>query len=104
MSEKESVTEWIERLKSADPQAAQPIWERYAERLARSKLPSSRRRVADEEDVVISVFDAVIRGIQEGRFAKLDDRQSEKGSDPFFRTSRYRRPRAARPGLWQRGP
>jgi DNA-directed RNA polymerase specialized sigma24 family protein len=77
MSEMGSVTEWIERLKGADPQAAQAIWERYAERLARlarSKLPPSRRRVADEEDVVISAFDAVIRGIQEGRFAKLNDR------------------------------
>ena len=35
---------------------------------------SAPRRAADEEDVVISIFDAAFRGIQEGRFANLGDR------------------------------
>src|SRR5262245_56689393 len=49
-----SVTQWIDRLKAGDPDAAQRLWERYFRRLvglARRKLRAAPRRAADEEDV-----------------------------------------------------
>ena len=53
------VTQWIEGLKAGDEGAAADLWSRYFERLvqlARQRLSSTPRRVADEEDVVLSVF------------------------------------------------
>jgi hypothetical protein len=77
MPDDNSVTEWILQLKACDANAAQRLWGRYVQRLvrlARRKIGSAPRRAADEEDVVISIFDAALRGIQEGRFANLGDR------------------------------
>jgi DNA-directed RNA polymerase specialized sigma24 family protein len=72
-----SVTQWIDRLKARDPDAAQKLWERYFRRLvglARKKLRSAPRRAADEEDVALSAFDSFCRGAEQGRFPRLDDR------------------------------
>lgn len=72
-----SVTEWLEKLKVGDQQHVEELWKRYADRLlklARRRLDSRLRRVADEEDVLISVFDAAIRAVQDGKFKKLNDR------------------------------
>ena len=77
MSEHRSVTAWIAGLKSGDSAAAGEIWMRYVDRLvrlARAKLGSSPRRVADEEDVALSAFNDFLQGIEDGRFARLDDR------------------------------
>lgn len=67
----------LQRLKAdRDSSAAQAVWSRYFERLAnlaRRKLAASTRRVADEEDVALSVFDSFFRGVADGRFARLDD-------------------------------
>ncbi|MCA9186357.1 MAG: ECF-type sigma factor [Pirellulaceae bacterium] len=78
MSNDESVSVWLARLKSGEVAAAQPIWQRYLEdlvRLARKKLGTMPRRVVDEEDVVAVAFDGFLRGVEQGKFAKLDDRQ-----------------------------
>jgi len=81
MSDSGSVTEWIQQLRSADSEAASQLWGRYVDRLlrlARRMLRASPRRVADEEDVVIDVLDAGIRGIrgiQDGRFRRLHNRE-----------------------------
>ena len=72
-----SVTEWIARLKGGDPESSQPLWERYVDRLvrrARKKLGSIPRRAADEHDVVQSAFDGFFRGVKDGRFSRLGDR------------------------------
>src|SRR5262249_7865421 len=56
---------------------AQPLWERYFQRLvdqARARLRATPRRVADEEDVALSVFDSFCRGAERGRFPQLSDR------------------------------
>jgi DNA-directed RNA polymerase specialized sigma24 family protein len=77
LSDDHSITEWTIHLQAGDALAAQEFWQRFVDqlvRLARRKLGGVARRVADEEDVVISVFDAAFRGIREGRFSKLDDR------------------------------
>jgi hypothetical protein len=45
MASQGSVSNWIELLKGGDHAAAQPLWERYFQRLvglARTKLPGNR--------------------------------------------------------------
>jgi DNA-directed RNA polymerase specialized sigma24 family protein len=71
------VTIWLEQLKAGDPAAAKPLWDGYFARLvalARARLRSLPRAAADEEDVALSAFDSFCRGIGEGRFPRLDDR------------------------------
>jgi DNA-directed RNA polymerase specialized sigma24 family protein len=72
-----SVTVWLAQLKGGDPTAAQPLWDRYFERLvtlARGRLRATTRAAADEEDVALSAFKSFCRGAAEGRFPRLDDR------------------------------
>jgi RNA polymerase sigma factor (sigma-70 family) len=79
MSSPGSVSRWIAALKEGDPAAAQPLWERYYRQLvalARKKLRSTRGRTADEEDVVQNAFHSFFRAVGEGRFPRLDDRDS----------------------------
>ena len=63
----------------ATPTAAQPLWERYFDplvRLARTKLRAAHRAGADadEEDAALSAFDSFCRGVAQGRFPQLADR------------------------------
>jgi RNA polymerase sigma factor (sigma-70 family) len=73
-----SVTLWLGDLKNGGQEAAQPLWERYFNRLiglARSRLgPARARAVADEEDVVQNAFNSFFNGVAQGRFSRLDDR------------------------------
>ena len=76
-SSADSVSQWLENLKRGESRAAQKLWERYVERLirlARKELGDVPRRVADEEDVVVAAFANFCRGVKNGRFPKLDDR------------------------------
>jgi hypothetical protein len=41
---------------------------------ARQRLGTAPRRVADEEDVALSAFDSFCRGVEQGRFPRLEDR------------------------------
>ena len=74
----ESVTEWILQLQeTGDDIAAQRLWQRYMTQLvnlARRKLGTSSKKLADEEDVAIVAFEQFCRGAQQGRFPKLNDR------------------------------
>jgi DNA-directed RNA polymerase specialized sigma24 family protein len=77
MQSEGSITHWIGQLKAGDQAAAQDLWERYFKRLvglARKKLEGTPRRAADEEDVALSAFDSFCRGVERGRFPKLQDR------------------------------
>jgi DNA-directed RNA polymerase specialized sigma24 family protein len=77
MSSTDSVTLWLNQLKSGDRAAVGPLWERYFRLLvhcARSRLASHFRRAADEEDVALSAFVSFCQGVEEGRFPQLDDR------------------------------
>jgi DNA-directed RNA polymerase specialized sigma24 family protein len=74
-----SVTQWIGDLKAGGEAAAQPLWERYFDRLvhlARNKLRTTHRRAAveDEEDAALSAFDSFCRGVTDGHFPQLTDR------------------------------
>jgi DNA-directed RNA polymerase specialized sigma24 family protein len=74
-----SVTHWLGRLQAGDQVAAQKLWERYFQRLAglaRKKLRDIPRRAADEEDVALSAFDSLCRGVARGRFPQLADRDN----------------------------
>ena len=73
----DSVSLWIEQLKTGDEAAVQKLWESYFARLVRlasTALRGSARAVADEEDVVLSAFDSFCRGAEKGRFPQLADR------------------------------
>lgn len=77
MSNDDSVTTWLSQLKAGRSVAGAQIWQRYIEqlvRIARRKLGRSPRRVADEEDVVLSAFEGFLKGVEDGRFVQLDDR------------------------------
>jgi DNA-directed RNA polymerase specialized sigma24 family protein len=72
-----SVTIWLDQLKLGDERAARELWEAYYTRLvrlARRKLADSPRRAADEEDVALAAFDSFCRGIDQGRFPRLENR------------------------------
>src|SRR6478672_9490680 len=72
-----SVSHWIHLIKAGENDAAQPLWERYFQRLARfarKELQGNPRRLADEEDVALSAFDSFCRGAAAGRFPQLADR------------------------------
>ncbi len=74
---KQSVTLWIEGLKEGSDSAAHQIWERYfgkLVKLAEKRLGNAARRIADEEDVAISVFQSLCEGAAAGRFEKLSNR------------------------------
>ncbi len=74
-----SVSHWIAALKDGDSAAAQPLWERYYRQLvalARTKLRTTSRRDADEEDVVQNAFHSFFKAVGQGRFPQLDDRDS----------------------------
>jgi len=70
-----SGTHWLQFLQAGEDSAAQQIWERYCPRLvglAREKLHGTDRRMADEEDVALSVFDSFCRGIEQGRCSNVE--------------------------------
>jgi DNA-directed RNA polymerase specialized sigma24 family protein len=77
MSSAGSVTHWLGQLRTGDPAAAQELWTRYFQRLgrlARQKLQGITRAAADEEDVALSVLDSLCRGVEQGHFPQLQDR------------------------------
>lgn len=77
MADQGSITCWIDELRLGRAEAAEALWQPYFERLvrlARQKLGVAPRRVADEEDVALSVFHSFCAGAAAGRFPRLSDR------------------------------
>ncbi len=77
MSESDEITVILNRLVEKDNDAASELWSHYWDRLvtlARSRLRSSHRRVADEEDVALSAFNSFCNAAQAGQFPSLGDR------------------------------
>tara|TARA_R110002111_G_scaffold258083_1_gene326906 strand:+ start:168221 stop:168841 length:621 start_codon:yes stop_codon:yes gene_type:complete len=75
----ETVTQWIDQLKTGDAQAAQKLWESYfleMVEVARRKLRGAPRGMADEEDVALSAFKSFCLGAQNGRFPQITDREN----------------------------
>jgi RNA polymerase sigma factor (sigma-70 family) len=79
MSLSDDVTAWIDGMRTQETHATQKVWERYYRRLvelADRRLPRHARREFDEEDVALSAFDTLCRGLAAGRFPDLADRDS----------------------------
>ena len=76
MSSKESVTTWVEQLRRQPRRRAAPLGVLFpASRRPGSPEPTgAARRAADEEDVALSAFDSFCRGVEQGRFPLLNDR------------------------------
>jgi DNA-directed RNA polymerase specialized sigma24 family protein len=77
MSSEGSISRLLEGFKAGDDAAVRSLWERYCDRLvrlARQKLRNTARRVADEEDIALSVFHSLCQGARRGRFPALADR------------------------------
>ena len=67
-----SISRLFEELKAGNPQAAEGLWTVYFERLvtvARKQLGDAPKRVADEEDIALSVFQTLCVGAARGKFA-----------------------------------
>ena len=73
----EPITRWIEGLRAGDDEAIANLWNHYFDRLvnlARNRLGTSPRRVADEEDIALSVFRCLCAGAETGRLAEMSHR------------------------------
>lgn len=74
-----SVTNMLRDLKAGDSSAFGPLWDRYflgLVRLADAKLraAAARRSDADGEDAAVSAMGSFWNGVENRRFAKLDNR------------------------------
>jgi DNA-directed RNA polymerase specialized sigma24 family protein len=73
-----SVTQWVSDPKAGDRgEAARLLWERSFQRLARlaqAHFRTKGRGPVDGEDAALSVFDSFFRGIADGRFPDLGNR------------------------------
>ena len=77
MSGDEPVTCWLRQLEAGDEDAARLLWQRYYRELvelARARFGTTPRRVADEEDVALSVLRCLYEGAARGQFAELVNR------------------------------
>lgn len=73
----QSVTWWIQNLKQGDEDSANALWQRYFQRLAglaRQRLGDGSRRVQDEDDIAISVFQSLCERAGRGDLAGLEGR------------------------------
>jgi len=73
----DSISEWLGRLKAGEVAVAQNLWNRYSEellRVAKQRLGASPQGIGDEEDVALSVFGSIFRGVAEGRFENILNR------------------------------
>lgn len=74
----DNVSHWIRQAKEGDSVAAHQLWHHYYDRLiraARRNLQGQNRGVADEEDIVVSVFESFYRAAEQGRFPELSGRE-----------------------------
>ncbi len=72
-----SITRCFRLIRNGDTTSFSRLWERYfpgLTRLARRWMSANHCRISDDEDVVISVFDAIARGAEAGKFSNLRDR------------------------------
>jgi RNA polymerase sigma factor (sigma-70 family) len=78
MAESHEITKMIPRMKEGDDEAAGLLWDKYFAQLvrfARRRLEGVPRGAGDEEDVALSAMHSFCRGMEAGRFQRVDDRQ-----------------------------
>jgi len=72
-----SITNWIDALRSGDEAAAEELWHRYFSqlmRIARSRMSTLPRTTYDEEDAAISTFRVLCHKLREGNYPELTGR------------------------------
>lgn len=77
ISDTGSISDWITRLERHETVAIEKLWHRYYDRLiglAKLKLRSFIRRVADEEDVVQDTLNSFLMSNSNGNYAHVRDR------------------------------
>ena len=77
MANQPNVSHWIDQVKEGDSLAAHQLWHHYYDRLVRAARQNLRGRqggLADEEDIVASVFESFYRAAEKGRFPDLAGR------------------------------
>lgn len=77
--EEGSVSRVIRQMKDGDASNADLIWERFFDRicfLVRDRLHSQLKAVADEEDVALQSLLELFRGLLDGNYPDLNDRDS----------------------------
>mgnify|MGYP001814002388 FL=1 len=77
MPDDKNVSHWIDLVKEGDSVAAHELWQHYYDRLvrnARQHLRGLNRGMADEEDIVVSVFESFYRAAEQGRFPEMSGR------------------------------
>jgi DNA-directed RNA polymerase specialized sigma24 family protein len=73
-----SVTGLLRAVREDDSLASWALWNRYVERLVRmaqKRLSGSNRQIVDGDDIASEVFTEFLKGVQGGRFQRLNDRQ-----------------------------
>jgi RNA polymerase sigma factor (sigma-70 family) len=73
------ITLWFQNLQSGDDEAAAELWEHFVDRLRgvlRDRLHRDTRRTYDEDDAAQSAFHSLYRGVRNGKFTDLQDRES----------------------------
>ena len=68
------MSQWIALLRDGDQQAAALLWKRLMHRLQILVRPRIHGAAYDEEDVALSAFAVFCRGLAEGRYPELSDR------------------------------
>lgn len=74
-----SVTRVIRKMQSGNPEGADLLWRRFYERLrnmVNSRLRSSRRTVANDEDLALDSLTELFQGLLKGQYPALDSRES----------------------------
>jgi len=69
-----SVTQWMTLLRAGDEEAAARIWGRFIHRLYALLRSRTQGAAYDEQDVALSAFHVLCRGLAEGRYPELSNR------------------------------
>ncbi|MCU0960994.1 MAG: ECF-type sigma factor [Pirellulaceae bacterium] len=69
-----SITHWLQLLRGGDQEAAARLWDRYVHRLHALLRTRICGAAYDEQDVALSAFHVLCRGMAEGRYPQLSNR------------------------------
>jgi DNA-directed RNA polymerase specialized sigma24 family protein len=75
----EPISEWLRALRTGDDEAATYLWKHFADKLCaavRRRIRLDTRRLYDEDDAAQSAFHSLCRGVSQGQFPDLNDRDS----------------------------
>lgn len=77
VANEEPITQWIRQLEAGRPDAAQPLWDHFCQRLiqlAQQRLPNQLRTTYDHDDVAVSAFHSLCRAVVRPETSPLQDR------------------------------